>query len=296
MRRTCENVAPLERHIGKALGARLELVRWDSHAVPDSLNPPQDSLNRQIVDDCDFGIAVFHARLGTPTDKADSGSVEEIERLTESGIPVMPYFSSAPVEQSALRDDQFCRLVEYRERVRASSLAGGFNDPEDLAKQVQLHVTSTISSMIANERGAPTGGKTVPVVLSAPTPDVRVRVCASLVVPRTTAEVVLQVSVRNYSPVVVHIASIVLECGDRTNLFIRSDAVTGRLNSSRSVEPGKSADLFFSLEDLKQALERTTIVRAVATDGVGRSYRSGKTEMQKVLRQLKLAPMTRSAS
>ena len=53
-------------HVGEALDARVSLVKGESQAVPDSELPPQDSLNVQVVDDSDFGIAVFWTRLGTP--------------------------------------------------------------------------------------------------------------------------------------------------------------------------------------------------------------------------------------
>ena len=65
-------------HIGEALSARVNLVRWESHSVPDSLAAPQDSLNRQIVENCDFGIGVFWTRVGTKTATDESGSAEEI--------------------------------------------------------------------------------------------------------------------------------------------------------------------------------------------------------------------------
>src|SRR5262245_56094076 len=64
--------------VGEALGARVHVVRWETHGVPDASAPAQEVLNRQIVDDCDIGIAVFWARLGTPTGEHQSGSIEEI--------------------------------------------------------------------------------------------------------------------------------------------------------------------------------------------------------------------------
>jgi hypothetical protein len=94
-----EVVARWNAHDGKALGARVELVRWETHAVPDSGQPAQASLNRQIVDECDFGIAVFWARLGTPTASEHSGSIEEINRLKARGANVLVCFNAAPVPQ-----------------------------------------------------------------------------------------------------------------------------------------------------------------------------------------------------
>ena len=109
-------------HIGKALQARIELLLWEVHAVPESSGRPQASLNRQIVDTADFAVAVFSTRLGTPTGKDVSGSAEEIERLLDRGARLLTYFSSAPVPQTALKDDQFTRLQQYRKTCSSGPL------------------------------------------------------------------------------------------------------------------------------------------------------------------------------
>src|SRR5438477_13143943 len=64
-------------HIGSTLKSRIELVRWETHSVPDMSGAPQEVLNNQIVFGCDLGIAIFWSRVGTPTNTHQSGSVEE---------------------------------------------------------------------------------------------------------------------------------------------------------------------------------------------------------------------------
>ncbi|MGH3908409.1 MAG: hypothetical protein ACRDTE_30120 [Pseudonocardiaceae bacterium] len=63
-------------------------VSWSEHAASEFGEPPQDILNRQLVDVVDLGIAIFWNRLGTRTDHAESGTAEEIQRLYEAGKPV----------------------------------------------------------------------------------------------------------------------------------------------------------------------------------------------------------------
>ena len=67
--------------VGKGLNARVHLVRWETHGVPDGSAPPQEVLNRDIVDECDFGIAIFWTRPGSPTTTYVYGSIEEIDHL-----------------------------------------------------------------------------------------------------------------------------------------------------------------------------------------------------------------------
>ena len=68
---------------------RLTLVpiRWERDAVPQLGSPPQQLLNSQIVQDADIGIGLFRGRLGTPTEHAASGTVEELDLLVAKERP-----------------------------------------------------------------------------------------------------------------------------------------------------------------------------------------------------------------
>src|SRR5271165_4568869 len=68
-------------------------IRWETHTAPEYGRRPQEIINRQIVDHCDLLVGVFWTRVGSPTGKADSGTIEEIERVAGLGKPIMLYFS-----------------------------------------------------------------------------------------------------------------------------------------------------------------------------------------------------------
>jgi hypothetical protein len=138
--------------IGRALNARLELVRWESHATPDLSGDPQSVINTQLVDECDLGIAVFWARLGTPTELYPSGSVEEIYKLIQRGARVMVYFSNRPVPHELLRDDQYARLRELRGKLQREGLVATYFDIADLREQVNLHLTNVITQLLVRAR------------------------------------------------------------------------------------------------------------------------------------------------
>src|SRR5215831_1774471 len=142
--------------VGDVVKARIELVRWETHSVPDGAAPPQSVLNQQIVHECDFGIAVFWTRVGTATADHPSGSIEEIQKLRARGDRVMVYFGTAPIPQDALKDDQFSRLQQFKEEFQA--LAGSYGSVSDLREQVQLHLTKVVSGLLEQERGQPSPG------------------------------------------------------------------------------------------------------------------------------------------
>jgi hypothetical protein len=119
-------------HVGEGLDARVEVVRWESHARPDMSGAPQEVLNKQLVDSCDFGVAVFWSRLGSPTKVHPSGSVEEIERLLERQARVMVYFCSRDIPQERLRDDQFARLAGCKKRYQQRGLLAQYSSVEQL--------------------------------------------------------------------------------------------------------------------------------------------------------------------
>jgi hypothetical protein len=89
-------------------------VSWESHAAPLMGDRPQAIINRQVLEHADLLIAVFWTRLGSPTGKADSGTVEEIEEHIAAGKPAMIYFSDQPVHPSSVDAAQYEALLKFR--------------------------------------------------------------------------------------------------------------------------------------------------------------------------------------
>ena len=84
---------------GDSAQARVELMNWRTHAHPEAGKRPQALINRQFADRADLVLAIFWRRLRSPTGKAASGTVEEIERARRRGKKVMVYFFSAPAHR-----------------------------------------------------------------------------------------------------------------------------------------------------------------------------------------------------
>ncbi|HEX4117404.1 MAG TPA: hypothetical protein VHX99_01265, partial [Rhizomicrobium sp.] len=57
-------------------GLVLMPLGWETHSSPELGERPQGIINKQILKDCDLLIAVFWTRLGSPTGKSESGTVE----------------------------------------------------------------------------------------------------------------------------------------------------------------------------------------------------------------------------
>lgn len=119
-------------------------LRWETHAAPDYGTRPQEVINNAIVDNCDLLIGCFWTRIGSPTGKEESGTIEEIKRVSSSGKPVMLYFSKRGQDPSQIDLEQLRKLNEFKESIRSNSLVEeyvsiiDFNDK--LARQLEIKV------------------------------------------------------------------------------------------------------------------------------------------------------------
>ncbi len=121
----------------------LEAVRWETHAYPATGGRPQGFVNDQMADACDFAIAVFGGRVGTPTGEAQSGTIEEIERLRGKGKQVALYFSNAPLPRD-FDEAQYAALKQYRKEREQDSLVWEFWDAKQLKDLVSHHLPSLV--------------------------------------------------------------------------------------------------------------------------------------------------------
>lgn len=117
-------------------------VGWETHSSPELGARPQELINSRLLKDCDLLVGVFWTRLGTPTGKAASGTVEEIQEHIAAGKPAMIYFSSKPVAPESIDPAQFAEVQSFKEECRTLGLVEEFANlgdfKEKFAKQLQV--------------------------------------------------------------------------------------------------------------------------------------------------------------
>lgn len=111
------------RTVGEKLGIRLDLKHWSTDSYSQSGGAPQDLLNNQFINEADMIIGIFANRIGTPTEKYESGTVEEIQEAIKNDKQVFLYFSDVPVKTSEIDLDQKQSVREFREKVEREKLA-----------------------------------------------------------------------------------------------------------------------------------------------------------------------------
>lgn len=132
-------------------------VGWETHSTPEMGDRAQAIINNQILKDCDLLVAVFWTRLGSPTGKADSGTVEEIEEHIAANKPAMLYFSDSPIIPSNINADQYRSLNEFRNHCMERGLTEKYDSitqfrdlfTRQLAQKVIQHFSDMASKMNA---------------------------------------------------------------------------------------------------------------------------------------------------
>lgn len=138
----------INQTMGPDLGAQLDLIRWETHAYPDSGPDAQSVVTRQLGDNYDIFIGILWHRFGTPTPRADSGTAEEFERAHKKyqsdpeSVGIMFYFKTAPpASLTDIDPDQLVKVNNFKSRLGAEGhLYWSFKDSEDFARFLRMHL------------------------------------------------------------------------------------------------------------------------------------------------------------
>ena len=135
--------------VGQFHQLQIRIRRWEADVAPDLRSPGQEVINREIVEEADFGIAVFRLRLGTPTGRFRSGSLEEIEELSKAGKRVLVYLYEGPFEKKEIDHQQLGQLDEEETRLWEKGLVASYDSLEDLQEKVRLHLSQILLIKLA---------------------------------------------------------------------------------------------------------------------------------------------------
>lgn len=131
------------------LALRLDLVRWETHAIPGVGVDSQAVINECIPDDYDLFIGIMWCRYGTPTGRAGSGTVEEFEIAkrrfdTESdSVKLLIYFNDCPLPPSKIDTHQLSKVKSFQESLKSQGvLYSTFNNSEEFKKFLRIHIVA----------------------------------------------------------------------------------------------------------------------------------------------------------
>lgn len=129
-------------------------LRWESHSAPEYGRRPQETINNQIVDECDFLIGIFWSKIGTPTGVKESGTIEEIDRVATANKPVMLYFSNAKKDLDEVDLEQLAQLRDFKKRTYPNALVENYSTQIQFRDKLSKHLEMQVRQFIANGEGS----------------------------------------------------------------------------------------------------------------------------------------------
>ena len=122
-------------------------VGWETHTTPEMGEHPQEIINKQMVRACDMLVCVFGPRIGSRTEKAPSGTVEEFNEFMVSGKPIMPYFSNqSPPNLGSIDVEQLKAVRAFKESIKLKGLYHEYNDCEQFRAMLVDHLAQKVIS------------------------------------------------------------------------------------------------------------------------------------------------------
>ena len=102
-------IADINENEAKLYGAEFVLLCWENNTRPGLNEDAQAVVNRQLRGDYDVFVCMFRDRVGTPTNRTVSGTVEEYERarlraLKNRDLEIMAYFFESDEARPEIQD------------------------------------------------------------------------------------------------------------------------------------------------------------------------------------------------
>lgn len=136
---------------------RFELIRWETHAYPAAGDDPQQIINSQTGNDFDVFVGILWHRVGSPTPRAASGTLEEYERAKRrhddapEAVSVLMYFKQEPVDPSTIDPGQLFQVHEFKKTLGGEGvLYWTFSTTEQFEKFLRLHLTRVLQKFSAS--------------------------------------------------------------------------------------------------------------------------------------------------
>lgn len=145
-------ITKYNQQLGFDTGIIFETKHWKEDVYPDYGSSAQDIINKQIVEKSEIVIALFGARIGTPTDKFESGTIEEIVKISEMGGKVLTFFATGKlVDIGSMDPVQLAKVQAFKKKY--FGLYNEFSSVKKLEEGVYTALKNLAVSL-RNEDGA----------------------------------------------------------------------------------------------------------------------------------------------
>lgn len=110
-------------------------INWETDCHPASNVHPQEHINHTVTDKSDMLVCVFGAKLGTPTEKEKSGTVEELKKHIAAGKPAMVYFKTSVRNLNDIQPEQLQKIRDFKEEIKDRVLFREYGSVKEFKKR-----------------------------------------------------------------------------------------------------------------------------------------------------------------
>lgn len=115
---------------------------WETHSAPLLGTRPQAVINDTVLKHADVLVGIFKDRLGSPTRREDSGTIEEINVHHSLGKPVLLYFGE-PTGSAK----QIVAVNAYKEECKKKGIICEYKDCHALKEKFTDHLQLVINGL-----------------------------------------------------------------------------------------------------------------------------------------------------
>lgn len=147
-----EEVTNFNRIFGQLNNIEVIVKHWSTDSFPQAGDKPQELLNKQFIRECDAVVAIFWTRFGTPTDKYQSGTEEEIEEMIKAEKQVFLYFLDKPASPSNIDMEQYEKVKQFKNKYKDKGIYAIVKDEQELKKQFLNHLSLYFLQLFVGNR------------------------------------------------------------------------------------------------------------------------------------------------
>jgi hypothetical protein len=146
---------------GEYLGVHAEAVEWRTHAWPGADQDAQGRINSTVLREYDILVAAMWSRFGSPTARADSGTLEELEEAfvragENANVAVFVYFNHEKIDPFSLNPSQHARVCAFRsELVERKILFWDYEGAKEFEAAIRGHLSREIQRRVISLPPAP---------------------------------------------------------------------------------------------------------------------------------------------
>ena len=145
----------------------LQRLHWKKSVVLTANRPPQRKITDTMVSKADIFVVIFRHRLGTPTGRAISGTVEELDDALNMGKEVLLYFSDEVPPKDWIKNEEARKQVlavqGYKEH--CEKLGRGyytFDGKDGFGRKFRTHLNKLMNELVdqqppSSDSPSPTG-------------------------------------------------------------------------------------------------------------------------------------------